>query len=545
MSLRHPRLRTVLLTVSLLILLVPLAGVAILRIYEAALVRRTERQLIGQAAIIAEVYRSEYRRVSATEGEESAAPGRALPEDWTSEIIDENGLRPIEPQLDISSAPIYPPAPESVTATAPPEHLAALAGERIAPVLEKATRVTLAGVRVVDAQGVVVASSGSERGRSIAGREEVSGALAGRHVSLLRQRVSDDPAPPLQSVSRGQRYRVFVALPVIEDRRVIGAVVLSRTPLDVAKALYLNRRALAILAGSVIAVVLLVSALTSLTISRPVRELIRQAEAITRGERGAVEALGRPGTLELAQLSEALASMSRALSDRAEYIRTFASHVSHEFKTPLTTIQGTVELLHDHWDEMPSDQRETFLANLADASGRLERLVARLLELARADVLEPGNQSCEVDEVLERTRRRHADRGLATRVEPGRNAGRARIAADTLGEILSNLLDNARQHAGDGVEVTLAARRVERPGPPVVELRIADNGPGISAANASRVFTPFFTTARDRGGSGMGLSIVRSLLAAHGATIELAADEPGASFLMRIPAAEPDRSDAA
>jgi signal transduction histidine kinase len=538
----RPRLRTVLLTVNLLILLLPLGGIAILRLYENGLIRRTESQLIAQGALVRESFREIYLETAAAGAAVSTVTrgpvaGRPLPDGWRPTVEMHGELTPIPPRLDISRDRVLPPAPEARPVSGGGDPFALEAGARLSEVLEATSRVTLAGIRIVDSAGIVVASSGTERGLSLAHREEVAAALEGREVSLLRRRLSDREPPPLKSISRGQRYRVFVALPVIEEERLLGAVVLSRTPLDIAKALYLNRRPLLIGAGALLGVVVLVSVLTSLTISRPVRALIRQADRVTRGEKEAVVALSAPGTLELARLSEALAGMARTLGERADYIRTFATHVSHEFKTPLTTIRGTVELLEERFDEMSPDERARFLHNLGQASRRLERLVGRLLQQARADVARPGDETTGVVAAIEASLRDQHDSGLGVSVQQAGEVGSVRMAKETLQEILSNLLDNARQHGGEGTRVCISARRDRTATPPMVELRIADDGKGISPANVSRVFTPFFTTARDRGGSGLGLSIVRSLLAAHGGSIELERTARGACFLLRLPAA--------
>ncbi len=529
----RPRLRTVLLTVNLLILLLPVGGIATLRLYENELIRSTEAQLIGQAALVREVYRQAYL---ASRPPDATPPGRALPESWSPTFDADGEVAPVPPTLDIARDRVLPPAAAARPAPAGPEPTAVAAGEKIGSILGATSRVTLAGIRVVDAAGVVVASSGGERGLSLAHREEVERALDGEDVSLLRQRVSDEAPPPLRSISRGQRYRVFVALPVVENRRMLGAVVVSRTPMDITKALYLNRRPLLLGAGALLAVVVLVSVLTSVTINRPVRALIRQADQVARGERTAHVEPGAASTRELVQLSDALSDMARTLGKRADYIRTFASHISHEFKTPLTTIRGTVELLQQRYDEMTPDERARFLSNLDQASSRLERLVRRLLEQARADALQPGDEKTEIVSAVDRAVR---ERGATVSVEHEDGPGRVRISGETLQEILSNLLDNARQHGGEQARVRIHTRRDPGARPPMVELTLTDDGRGISEANASRIFTPFFTTARDRGGSGLGLSIVRSLLEAHGGTIDLiGAEGPGACFRIRLPASD-------
>jgi signal transduction histidine kinase len=524
---RRPRLRTVLLAVHVLILLLPLGGIAALRLYENELIRGTEAQLLAQGLVVRELYRAEYLR---------AAPAPVLPgaPPSAASSIRENEV--LAPLLDASRDAVLPPAPPAAAPRTPPDPVAASAGAAMATVLATTARSTLAGVRVVDRAGIVVATSGTEMGMSLADREEVTRALAGERVSLLRRRISDEPAPPLRSISRGQRYRVFVAMPVREDGRILGAVVASRTPLDIWKALYLNRGAILVGAAAILAVVVAVSILTSLTIARPTRVLIEQAGRVARGERASVAGIGPLGTAEMAQLSEAIAGMAATLQDRADYIRTFASHVSHEFKTPLTTIRGTVELLEDHLGTMTPDERARFLAIARDAADRLDHLVRRLLDLARADVLAPGDETTGVAAALERLARERGDAGLRVRVrcEPG--TGAVRMSADTLAEILGNLVENARVHGGDGVTVDVVARLDREANPPRVAISVEDDGPGVSEANADKIFTPFFTTARERGGSGLGLSIVRSLLAAHGGTIRLERSARGARFVVRIPA---------
>ena len=280
------------------------------------------------------------------------------------------------------------------------------------PVLRDAQVVTLAGIRVVDYQGVVVASTGEWLGMSMTSSREINRSLQGESVSLLRQRISDQPPPPLASISRGTGVRVFVAMPIIQDDRVWGAVLLSRTPPNITQTLYGKRYHLLYGGLMLLGIVALIAGFTSLTISRPVRALMRQAERAVRGETGAVVPLTRPGTQEIAQLSQVVARMAQTLEQRADYIRSFASHVSHEFKTPLSAIQGAVELLWDHAETMSEQERRRFLDNLRCDAQRLERLVRRLLELARADVMQIGAESTSLEVVFQHLRTRYERLGL-------------------------------------------------------------------------------------------------------------------------------------
>src|SRR5258705_13657490 len=101
--------------------------------------------------------------------------------------------------------------------------------------------------------------------------------------------------------------------------------------------------------------------------------------------------------------------MAQTLERRAAYIRDFAAHVSHEFKTPLTAMQGAVEMLREHGDEMSAPERERFLGIIDGDARRLAALVHRLLELARADVMPAAHDSADVGAALSAVEQRHGD----------------------------------------------------------------------------------------------------------------------------------------
>jgi len=231
--------------------------------------------------------------------------------------------------------------------------------------------------------------------------------------------------------------------------------------------------------------------------------------------------------------------MARTLEKRSEYINTFARGVSHEFKTPLASIRGTVELLRDHLSEMTDEERDRFLGNLEQDTERLTRLVSRLTDLARADVIKPRQETCEVGPVVEDLAERFRGDALELTLVHDEGVGGVRMARETLESILVNLLDNARQHGGDGVEVNLRSSLVEAEGEgeDLVELAVSDDGPGISEANRERIFDRFFTTARNRGGSGLGLSIVKTLVDVHRGEISFESEPGRTDFVIRLPAA--------
>jgi signal transduction histidine kinase len=225
--------------------------------------------------------------------------------------------------------------------------------------------------------------------------------------------------------------------------------------------------------------------------------------------------------------------MADSMERRTDYIRDFVAHVSHEFKTPLTTIRGTVELLKEHLDEMSAEERARFLGNLNVEAGRMTALVSRLLELARADVMrakegEVSNPSA----ILGPLRERYAGTGLRLAAEVPADIPLT-IGEDALETILINLLDNTLHHAGPAPEVSVSLRRDGG----MAVLTVADNGPGIAEANLDKVFDPFFTLTRNQGGTGLGLAIVRSLVTAYNGRVSALPSPSGALFRIELPAA--------
>jgi signal transduction histidine kinase len=204
--------------------------------------------------------------------------------------------------------------------------------------------------------------------------------------------------------------------------------------------------------------------------------------------------------------------------------------VSHEFKTPLSGIQGAVELLQDH--EMAPDQRRRFLDNIAADARRLSALVTRLLDLARADMARP-QAGLSVDVRLPITKAVDARSSrLAISVMFGDETPRVAVPASTIEMVVSTLLENSRQAGATAVSIRAAAL------PDRLVVTLADDGPGVAPADAGRVFEPFFTTRRGEGGAGLGLSIARALLAANDATLDLLPTTEGAVFELVMPLAE-------
>ena len=190
---------------------------------------------------------------------------------------------------------------------------------------------------------------------------------------------------------------------------------------------------------------------------------------------------------------------------------------------------------------MDAGEREKFLGIIDRDAERLHRLVNRLLELARADVFEPreGEWSRPV-EIARELVARHAVDGveILLKVEEQAEVARVQMAAVTLESIFANLLDNARQHGGEDVRIEVHITRRDD----FVAIEVSDEGEGISEANRQKIFKPFFTTARKAGGTGLGLSVVASLLHAHTGSITLLEGTPTTFRIVLPDASHPDAS---
>ncbi|TWB56468.1 sensor histidine kinase [Nitrospirillum viridazoti] len=526
----RPSLGMIVVAVLLAVAALPLAGLFFFRLYENQLVRQTEAELIAQASVLAAAYADAVERLD---------PPPVLSPTPITSLAPEERFHPIEPALDLTSDDVLGARPAAVPATTTADPALQAVGAQIYAIARRAQDQMLAGVRVLDFNGTILAGA-EEVGLSLAGVPEVAGALAGQYHAALRVRRSQHEPPPLYSISRGTGVRVFVALPVIahtqDGDRVAGVIYASRTPNNIFRHLYGERRKVALAGGCILAVILIIAFVFSRTITRPIHQLVRQTRELgTRGlDEGPADA-PHYGTREIALLSQSFHDMAQRLSDRSRYITTFAAHVSHELKSPLTGIQGAAELLHDDLEgeeampgPMDTEQRRRFLGNILADTRRLTALVQRLRDLAQADNPVRGGRT-SLAAVWPELAAQFPRLALTARGEDAAVA----MSAENVMILFSHLADNAGRHGATALDITVAFRDW------AVVVTVADNGHGISPANRDRVFDAFFTTRRDSGGTGMGLHIVQSLLRAHGGDIRLgdAPESGGAVFEVTLPRA--------
>lgn len=280
----------------------------------------------------------------------------------------------------------------------------------------------------------------------------------------------------------------------------------------------------------VLLLTLMVAYVLTRTLTVPINALIARTEEIARGGRAAIRPLDNYGTREVATLSQSFLDLAGKLVDHSDHVRTFAAHVTHELKSPLTSIKGAAELLRDDEEDNPMsrEQRDRFLANIIADTERLDMLLFRLRELAKAEL--PSEQGfCGIDGVVAQLSVRFHQ---LTIVDDGSTEDQLAIPGEAAGIIFANLAENAFQNGAKSFVVKASGdgRRTT--------VRIHDNGRGIADGNRERIFEPFFSTRREDGGTGMGLGIVRATLASHGGTIELLeSGKDGTTFQITLPPA--------
>lgn len=332
--------------------------------------------------------------------------------------------------------------------------------------------------------------------------------------------------------ARGQVVGNVVVLP----RRPVASVAEEIGPLTLLGALTLA------LVGAA-----LVAWVTFGPAHRRLRALEAAAERLGGGDLSARAPTG--GHDEIAQVAAAFNRTADALQAEIDRVRSeqalrrqLLADVSHELHTPLTAIRGYVDTLQMREMPLTDEQRTRYLAIVSEETARLERLIADLLDLARLDAgglvmqVAPVPLAPLLLRVLDRFTPAAAARAISVDLDTA-DLSDATVTGDAgrLEQALSNLVANALRFSEEGSRVRVSARR----GHGEVVLAVRDQGSGLTPDQQTRVFERFFKAdpSRSADGSGLGLSIVKAIVEAHGGQVSVeSAPGEGSTFSLHLPA---------
>ncbi len=468
--------------------------------------------------------------------------------------------------------------------------------ERIGPVLRRLVSPTRTRARIYDREGYLLIDSRSLTGRSnilrfdlpAIGQDEKPATMLERWWTNVKRWFNSSELPLYEDIGagNGKAYPeveralngsatsivrvnargetiVSVAVPVQRFRAVRGALLMSTQGGDIDKIIASERwaifRVFLVSAG----VMFLLSLFLAGTIAEPMRRLAEAADRVRRGIKSRQEIPDFTDRAdEIGHLSGALRDMTKALYNRIEAIESFAADVAHELKNPLTSLRSAVETLPRARNE---ESKARLLEVIQHDVRRLDRLISDISDASRLDA-----ELARADyEPVDMVRLLNAIRDLANQVK--RNDGvtvsldiapadPARQGTDylvlghdsRLGQVVNNVVDNARSFSASGGNVRLALRRARsdlmRNGlmQEGIEIIIDDDGPGIPGHAAERIFERFYTDRPQTNfgqNSGLGLSISRQIIEAHGGWIKSqnrtlpSGDVLGARFTIWLPAA--------
>jgi signal transduction histidine kinase len=416
-------------------------------------------------------------------------------------------------------------------------------------------------LRVLDNLGnVLVDSAGLDEGKNLGDLGPIASALAGIQESHTLEIEGED--------------WLFVAVPVWMDDSIAGVIHLGQPLRDVAAVLADLRLQLLLVLVIAVPLSATIGLILARNIARPVQSLTVATGKLSQGDFD--YPLDTSSQDELGQLSRTFDSMRDQLQAIEKMRTQFVSDVSHELRTPLTAVKGLAETLRAGAVDDPA-VRDRFLASVESETDRLIRLVNDLLILSRADSqalkLRRTHVKVEslVSETLERLTLQAETRDLTLCYEFQETPIHAFADPDRVEQILLILLDNAMKHSPKGgmVWVEGSVIRVKTPSKQIpasfgdsipmelpegdwAVISITDSGEGIPEENLPHVFDRFYradvSRARDRGGSGLGLSIAKVIVEIHGGHIWLESPsrspkveggKPGTTASFALPYSQP------
>jgi signal transduction histidine kinase len=285
------------------------------------------------------------------------------------------------------------------------------------------------------------------------------------------------------------------------------------------------------------------------SIARPLQRVAVAAKEVASGNYDLHLDITSPD--EVRSLATSFNTMTQAVKASQQAQRDFVTNVSHELKTPLTSIQGFSQAIHDG-TASDAEAIEQAAGVIHDEASRMARMVSQLLDLAKIEAgqVVMAREAIDLVAVLESCVQKLMPQAAQGDVSLTSDVSQLPLGAwvtgdgDRLAQVFIVLLDNALKHTPSGGQVSVAAHC---PNASQVSVSVSDTGPGIPTEDLSRIFERFYqvdkSRARKRGGAGLGLAIAKEIVTAHGG--EIVAESivgMGSKFTVRLPMASPSTS---
>lgn len=371
-------------------------------------------------------------------------------------------------------------------------------------------------VYITDARGIVVYSTEPEQiGKDFSQWRDVYLTLRGEYGARSSK---DNPENDQSSV-------MHVAAPILDGGRIVGVLTVAKPYSTVQPFVERSEKLIRESGFVLLAFAALIGMFFTWRLTRAIGRLRNYAQTIAQGGKAPAPT---SSAIELADLGRAIDTMREKLEGK-HYVERYVHTLTHELKSPLAAISGAAELLDEN--NMPEADRQRFLANIREQSGRLSEIADKMLNLAQLEQMQKLDKTAPVDlgELLQQSVAAFQPRLQSHDITASIQASdHIMLNGDVflLRQALENLLDNALQFSpqGGAIEISLTQSGND------IRLEVRDHGPGVPDYALGQVFDRFFSLPRPSSGkksTGLGLSLVREVAILHGGQAGLDNDPSG------------------
>lgn len=368
-------------------------------------------------------------------------------------------------------------------------------------------------VYVVNEKGVIVYDSrGIDTGNNFSRWNDVYLTLRGKYGARISM------------TYRNPYGALYVAAPIRLDGKIIGAVTVEKPKNNINRLIDIAKNRILLFIGIAFCLSCLLVIIISFWITVPITHLMNYVRKIKQGKKTTLPALGAG---EIKELGIAFEDLVTELEGK-KYIEHYVQTLTHEIKSPLSSIRGAAELLEE---DVPEEQKRRFYANIKNESKRIEILISRLLELSSLENRRELKETAPIDlegvisEVIDSVAPQIQQKKISIncRISPG-----LKIKGELflLRHSLINLLNNALRFTAEKGEVTINAKTSGG----MIMISIIDSGEGIPVYALNRIFEKFYSippAGSKNKGTGLGLAFVQEAMKLHGGRIEVVNNSGG------------------